>query len=177
MTLHFSPESELIDWMFGEATDSMAAIEARAREAFSGQEVVVWEGDPATFQFGYVGEAAEKILGYSTRRWIEEPTFWADVVVHPDDRHDAVAYCALATGRRQDHAFKYRAVAADGRVLWLYDIVKVIVPEQSRVPSKLRGVMLDVSERKQAAAGSGGAADTALRQPSLDALLAMRVEP
>jgi PAS domain S-box-containing protein len=127
---------------FGRNVDSMQEVRDRAERLFPGENVIVWEGDAQTFQFSYVSEAAERILGYPRDRWTDEPTFWADVVVHPEDRNDAIAFCALATGRCRDHDFVYRARAADGRVVTLHDVVKVIVGERG-VASTLRGIMLE----------------------------------
>ena len=80
-------------------------------------------------------------------RW-REPTFWVDVVVHPDDRDDALAYCALATAMRRHHRFEYRARAADGRIVWLHDLVRV-VPGSKGIPIELRGVMYDITSAKR----------------------------
>ena len=128
----------------------MEHVEQRARTLFTGHHPIVWEGDAATFQFTYVGRAAEVVLGYPVARWIQEPTFWADQVVCPDDRDDAIAYCALATAKGCDHTFEYRARALDGRFVWLCDIVLVIRGKR-RVPEKLRGLMFDISAEKLAA--------------------------
>jgi PAS domain-containing protein len=130
--------------VFGRSTDSMTEVESRAHQHLEDMDVVVWEGDASTFQFSFVGEAAVRLLGYPRTRWTTEPTFWADSVVHPDDRNDAIAFCALATGQCRDHDFVYRAVAEDGRVVWLHDIVKVI-PGPRGIPERLRGVMIDVT--------------------------------
>lgn len=104
----------------------------------------MWEGDAQTFQFSFVSDSAERILGYPVSRWTKEPTFWADIVVHPDDRSDAIAFCALATGKCRDHNFVYRALSADGRIVVLHDIVKVILGPK-RIARTLRGIMLDVT--------------------------------
>ena len=131
--------------LFGGVDDPIATVEARAEQIFPGARAIVWEGDAMTFQFSFVGRAAEEVLGYPARRWIEEPTFWADIVVHPDDREDAIAYCALATGACRDHTFEYRARAANGRIIWLRDLVQVIVGRRG-IPERLRGVMFDVTQ-------------------------------
>lgn len=54
-----------------------------------------------------------------------------------------------APSRRQcaDDRFEYRAQAADGRVVWLRDYVQVIVAPK-RVPLRLRGLMLDVDDKR-----------------------------
>jgi PAS domain S-box-containing protein len=129
---------------FGDPRDKVEKVAERA-EALFDRPVIVWEGDAQTFAFSFVSGSAEAVLGHSARRWIEEATFWADVVVHPDDREDAIAYCALATGKCLDHAFVYRANTVDGRVRWLADYVQVIRGPR-RVAERLRGIMIDVTD-------------------------------
>ena len=53
-----------------------------------------------------------------------------------------------ATELQRDHDFEYRMVAADGRVVWLRDLVSVVA--ENGQASKLRGVMLDVTARRHA---------------------------
>jgi len=107
---------------------------------------IVWEADGRTFQFTFVSPQAERILGYPLREWLE-PNFWRDHT-HPEDTDWCAAYCLDCTRRRQDHEFEYRMIAADGRVVWLHDIVSVKVEPGGAV--YLSGIMLDVTKRKQA---------------------------
>jgi PAS domain-containing protein len=137
--------SEKLERIFGADDDPMSLVEHRARLLLPNHRHIVWEGDAQTFQFGFVGGAAEEILGFPSARWINEPTFWADTVVHRDDRADAIAFCALATGRGADHDFQYRAHTADGRIVRLHDIVKVIKSHRG-VAERLRGVMLEMND-------------------------------
>lgn len=117
-------------------------------ELLDGLDAIVWEADPISFQFTYVSRGAERLLGYSLEHWLERPTFWADLL-HPDDRASAVALCRAAVADCRDHEFEYRMIAADGRVLWIRDIVRVVC-DDGRGATGLRGVMLDVSARRQA---------------------------
>jgi PAS domain S-box-containing protein len=111
-------------------------------------DAFVWEADPFTLQFTYVGKGAERLLGYSLEDWLARPTFWFDLL-HPDDRRNAVAHCRAAVDRGEDHDFEYRVIASDGRILWIRDIVKVIGGEGGN-PTLLRGLMLDVTSQKTA---------------------------
>lgn len=108
---------------------------------------IVWEADAQTLRFTFVSPRAERLLGYPLSRWTEESSFWRDHI-HPDDRDQAVAYCQQCTMQSRDHEFEYRMLAADGRAVWLRDIVTVVT-EGSR-PTKLRGIMVDITERKEA---------------------------
>jgi len=107
---------------------------------------VVWEMDVATFCFTFVSERAVQILGYPVEQWLDDPAFWQDHV-HPDDRAWALEYCMDATREMKDHEFEYRFIAAEGNIVWLRDIVTVVV--ENGQPVKLRGVMLDITERKR----------------------------
>ncbi len=107
---------------------------------------IVWEGDAQTGLFTFVSPAAERILGYPVELWLTEPTFWIDHL-HPDDRNWVVDYCATATAALRPHECDYRMLAADGRAVWLRETVSVI-PEGNQ-PRVLRGMMIDITERKQ----------------------------
>ncbi len=110
---------------------------------------IVWEADAHTLKFSFVSRQAERLLGYPVERWITEPSFWADHV-YADDRAWAVDFCVTAAAERRPHEFEYRMVAADGRLVWLRDIVTVTVEADQRVT--LRGIMLDVTAQKRAEA-------------------------
>lgn len=110
---------------------------------------IVWEVDVQTFMFTFVSNKAERLLGYPIEQWLTEPTFWMDHI-DPEDRELAVNLCVTATKEKRDHDFEYRMIAADGRTVWLRDIVNVVAEKGECV--KLRGVMVDITERKQAEA-------------------------
>src|SRR3954453_19327054 len=90
-----------------------------------GLDAIVWEADATTFQFTFISERVEALLGYPVERWLSEPRFWADHML-PEDRDSAVNYCAACTRAVQDHRFEYRICAADGRIVWLRDLVHVV---------------------------------------------------
>jgi diguanylate cyclase (GGDEF)-like protein/PAS domain S-box-containing protein len=108
---------------------------------------IVWEADPATFQFTFVSAQAEHILGYRIEDWYAEG-FWA-AHIHPQERERAIDYCVTQTRGGNNHAFEYRMLAADGRVVWLKDAVSVGVRAGQAV--SLCGIMVDITERQQLA--------------------------
>ncbi|HEX6040847.1 PAS domain-containing protein [Longimicrobium sp.] len=129
----------LADEVFGDNAHTMEALQARA-DALLPQDAILWECDANTFVFSYVSPSAMAVLGYPTEQWIEDPTFWTSKVVHQQDAEDAVNYCVSETQCDRDHAFEYRAIAADGRIVRLRDVVRV-VPATDALPKRLRGVM------------------------------------
>lgn len=131
--------------VFGRPTDAVEQVAARAEQLFPATPVIIWEGDPQTFVFSFVSDAAERVLGYPVALW-KEPGFWAKTVVHPEDASDAVAYCALATAQGRDHDFQYRARTADGDTVLLHDVVHVIKGPLG-LASQLRGIMIPLEKR------------------------------
>ena len=107
---------------------------------------IVWEADPATFCFTFVSTQAEHLLGYPVQQWLNNPSFWPDRI-HPEDRERSVAYCVEQTKLGLPHDFEYRMLAADGRTIWIRDIVSVFVEEGH--PVVLRGIMVDITEQKR----------------------------
>jgi len=105
--------------------------------------------DVPDFCFTFVSERAELLLGYPLKRWFEEPDFWQNVLVHPEDREWAMDFRRAATGESRDHAIEYRAVRADGEVIWLRDLVRVVHDPGGTV-RQLRGLIIDVTEEKRA---------------------------
>lgn len=116
-------------------------------ETLHGLGAVLWEMDARTWRFTHVSRRAESIFGYPLARWYDEPTFWQDALLHPDDREWCVRYCTVASGECRNHAFLYRARRADGAVIWIKDVVRVI-PDADGSPSVMRGLMLDVTNEQ-----------------------------
>jgi len=121
-------------------------LERRYHELVEKLDAIIWEADAHTWQFTFVNQHAEKISGYPVNQWLSEPNFWADHI-HPDDRKDAVSFCQRATQEGHNHEFEYRMIKADGSVVWLRDVVSVECVEGK--PVQLRGIMVNITERKK----------------------------
>ncbi|MBD2537565.1 PAS domain-containing sensor histidine kinase [Coleofasciculus sp. FACHB-SPT36] len=131
------------------AARSAAEAHRRFVELVQGLDAIVWEMDAVTWKFTFVSDRAQDILGYPIGQWLDEPTFWQDCLLHPEDRDWCVNFCVSATNQAKDHEFQYRAIASDGRVVWLKDVVRVVCDEQG-CPKLLRGVMVDITKEKEA---------------------------
>ncbi len=108
--------------------------------------VIPWEADPQTWVFTYVGPQAKALLGYPPEQWYEKD-FWVSKL-HPEDRDFAVNFCETSSKTLTDFEFDYRMIAADGRAVWLHDVVSVVT--ESGTPQVLRGFMIDITDRKRA---------------------------
>lgn len=109
-------------------------------------DAIVWEADADPLAFTFVSDHATSMLGYPPERWLDGADFWVDRV-HPEDRERVVRECTEATRAGRDHALEYRFIAADDRVVWLRDVVRVLRDEDGR-PTRLRGVMIDITEQR-----------------------------
>ncbi|MCI0560745.1 MAG: PAS domain S-box protein, partial [Nitrososphaera sp.] len=107
---------------------------------------IVWEVDTRTFQFTFVNQQAERLLGYPLEQWLT-PGFWMDHL-HPDDRDWVLEFYLRAMREKRNHDFEYRMITADGRTVWLRDLVSVVV-EGDEV-TKLCGIMVDITDHKRA---------------------------
>src|SRR5690606_11373785 len=109
-------------------------------DAVEGLDAIFWEMDARSGRFTSVSGRAEAILGYPVEQWLAEPGFW-ERIIHVQDRARSLQMCREAVLDRRDHLLEYRAVAADGRIVWLRDHVTVVTDEEN-VVTKLRGVMV-----------------------------------
>jgi PAS domain-containing protein len=91
-----------------------ASIVKRYEALVQSIDGIVWEANPQTFEFTFVSDQAEKILGCKKSLWFRDPKFWANHI-HPDDRDWAISFCLAAVEKRIDHQIEYRMMAADGR--------------------------------------------------------------
>ncbi|MBC6432667.1 PAS domain S-box protein [Nostoc sp. HG1] len=123
---------------------SLRTSENRLRQLLETVKVIPWELDLKTWRFVYVGPQAVDLLNYPIAEWYEE-NFWSNHL-HPDDLEKSVRFCQEATARCENYELEYRMLAADGRVVWLRDVVSVV--EEAGSPTMLRGFMFDITDLK-----------------------------
>ena len=129
------------------ANDALCLARAWQRDLIEAIPGIVWECNALTWRFSFVNHQAELVLGYPVQRWLDEQDFW-QTHIHPDDRDWVIEYCLASLRDTRKYSFEYRMIAADGRTVWLQDVVTVETDEQG--PAILRGIMLDITERKRA---------------------------
>ena len=103
---------------------------------------VVWEADPATERFRFVGGKPQAVFGCTPadRRW--EPEFGSGRV-HPGDRPRWLA--RLRTPTEKVATVEYRATADDGSERWLRDVVHFLFDRDGR-PRSIFGTTFDISD-------------------------------
>ena len=127
-----------------QAQKALKESEERFRKLTEKVRVIPWEVDANTGQFTYVGPQTDEILGYPTTDWYTH-NFWQEHI-HPEDREWAIEYCIQSALSLDNYEFEYRMLAADGRVVWIYDIVNVVRQEEK--PQILHGFLIDITDRK-----------------------------
>lgn len=110
-------------------------------------DAVFWEADAATLAFTFVGGRPHGPLGAASADWPAQGRTWGSHIVD-DDRPEALAASRTATEASEDHTLEYRVTTPEGGTAWLRDLVHVVRGAQG--PRQLRGLMVDVTERKRA---------------------------
>ena len=128
------------------AEAALKASRQRFHDLVDTTDGIVWEADAQTFDFTFVSKQAERLLGYPVEDWLR-PGFWVEHL-HPEDRGWAAEYCQACTRRLEGHEFEYRFITREGRTIWLHDLVAVVAEDGA--PRWLRGIMVDVTRRRNA---------------------------
>ncbi len=121
-------------------------LEALNRELIESVRAVVRRAEPSSFRTTFVNKHVEEILGYPVTGWLKNPSFWVEHL-HPEDRERTVSFTEKAVQEQRNHELEYRMIAADGRSVWLHEIVNVIV--EDGVTIELVGVSGDITVRKR----------------------------
>lgn len=117
------------------------------RTLLESTKAIPWKIDWASMRFAYIGPQIEALLGWKQGSWLTVDD-WAQRM-HPEDRESVVGFCVSQSQAGVDHEADYRALTADGRYVWIRDVVHVVRKENGEVDS-LIGFMFDISERKRA---------------------------
>lgn len=130
------------------ALNDLANREAHFRELAETVRLIPWEADVKNKRFTYVGPQAQAILGYPLSDW-QQPGFWERAIFEAD-HEEAIRFCATSMLTLDHYEFEYRMVAADGRILWMQEIVHVV--REGKEARRLRGFLIDVTDRRAAEA-------------------------
>ena len=96
----------------------------------------------------YVSPQIRTILGVEPEDYVGDSKLWS-LMLHPEDRDRAIEEVDRGIESGEPYAVEYRMIACDGRVVWFRDNAQVLRGPDGR-PSMVQGVMLDVTERREA---------------------------
>jgi PAS domain S-box-containing protein len=98
----------------------------------------------------YISPQIERMLGFTAEEWIADPELWIKRL-HPDDRPLALAEYNRTRATGQPLRCEYRSIARDGREVWIHE-EGIALPDRDGQTSIHQGVLVDITERKQAEA-------------------------
>jgi len=96
----------------------------------------------------YVSPQIKGMLGYSPEEWIANPKSWTEHIF-PEDRERVLAADARHDKSGEPFSQDYRMIARDGRVVWIRDQGAAVLDDIGQ-PRFSQGIMIDITERKQA---------------------------
>ncbi|HET8647757.1 MAG TPA: PAS domain-containing protein, partial [Vicinamibacteria bacterium] len=96
----------------------------------------------------YVSGQIMTMSGYTQAEWLAEADAWLKLI-HPDDRERVLAEYRRCVSSGDAFLCEYRALTREGRQVWWRDEARFL-PDASGQRSYLRGLVVDITERKEA---------------------------
>jgi diguanylate cyclase (GGDEF)-like protein/PAS domain S-box-containing protein len=96
----------------------------------------------------FISPQVEQLLGYPAEVWTSDPDLWPRLL-HPDDKARAISENERHNETGEPFRLEYRMFHRDGHVVWVHDEATIVRDERG-VPRFSHGVMMDISERKEA---------------------------
>ena len=120
----------------------------RFHELVAGLDAAFWEASIPDLRFTFVAGAVQDLLGGDTESWPDEARTWGSHI-YERDREDAMTALLAAIESGVGEGLEYRVTSDAGAPRWIRDLVHVI-RGRGGTPTILRGLMVDVTERKRA---------------------------
>ncbi|NTU54967.1 MAG: PAS domain S-box protein, partial [Anaerolineales bacterium] len=98
----------------------------------------------------YISPQIKTLLGFDPEAWSENNDLWTKAI-HPDDRERVLADYNRTYKSGDPFLAEYRVHTKSGKIVWIRD-ESVLIRDPNGSPSIWQGIMLDITERKQAEA-------------------------
>ena len=128
-------------------------LHGRLKDIVSNVPGIVWESRSNPLGNGrtttFISDYVQKMLGYSTEEWLQQPPGFGLTIIPEEERERVKKESddVIATG--SDSVSEFRWHTKDGATRWVENHIAPIVDEKKGIVG-LRGVALDVTDRKQA---------------------------
>jgi PAS domain S-box-containing protein len=132
--------------MLGERVLEHEAMERRYRELVNSLDVIVWEAELDPWRHRFMSEQAAQLLGGRVERFIDSDVWLSHVL--PADRAVVEEYRQQLEAGAPVAGCDYHLMTTDGRVLTVRDQARPVFDD--RGPRRVRGVTIDVTERRRA---------------------------
>ena len=127
----------------------LPAVEARYRALVEHIPAVTYiDALDRTSSSLYMSPQVEEILGYPPEEWLADPELWVKLL-HPEDRERVITEHLRTNESGEPFIEEYRLLARDGLIVWIRDEAVVITDDEG-VKRFWQGVMIDITDRKQA---------------------------
>jgi formate hydrogenlyase transcriptional activator len=127
----------------------------RLEDVVSNVPGIVWESridsGGTTRRDHFISQYVEKMLGYTVEEWMSEPRFWLSIIPDEEREQTLLANDAIFQSGTAG-VVQYHWRTKDGRLLWVESHFSTIF-DDNNTPIGLRGVTLDISQRKAAEEG------------------------
>jgi signal transduction histidine kinase/putative methionine-R-sulfoxide reductase with GAF domain len=119
----------------------------RFHELVETLDAIFWEADAKDLRLTFLGGRAEAVLGADAGTWPSLGRRWGEHVID-DDRPAAIATARASVDDARDTTLEYRVRTPGGDDIWMRDMIHVV--RRPHGPTQLRGLMVDITERKTA---------------------------
>lgn len=151
------------------ANEQLRAAEERYRSLVEQLPAIIYAAEAlaggALRQTTYISPQVQPLLGYTPEEWLADPELWVKLL-HPDDRAGVLKEVARQNALGAALDIEYRSLTRDGRVIWFHNQSQAFAQGSGR-PLTIRGMLFDVTARKQAEAALKAAQATAQRRAQL----------
>lgn len=139
-----------------QAEDALREAETKYRNLVERLPVIVYTSElGAHGAWTYISPQIENLFGFTAEEWMADSELWYRQV-HPDDRDRQQNLEEQAWARGESFKGEYRILTRDGRQIWVRDSAQVSPPQNNGLPI-VQGVLMDITERKQAEEALRGA--------------------
>lgn len=125
----------------------------RLRNIVANVPGVIWEGTGGPGFDGqkidFVNDYAEKMLGYALDEWRSNENFWKKII-HPDDFDQSQEHVTDIFRDGRTGVMQFRLMAKDGRIIPV-EAHTAVMTDKDGAPIGVRGVLMDMTERKRSA--------------------------
>jgi PAS domain S-box-containing protein len=152
-----------------EAEQALRTAEERYRSLVEQLPAVIYANEVPAGQSAsrttYISPQVQPLLGYTPEEWLADANLWTKLL-HPDDREAVLREVARQNTTGAPLDIEYRSLTRDGRVVWFRNQAQASFDPGTGMLTA-RGIMFDITARKQAEAALQAAQQTAQRRAQL----------
>jgi PAS domain S-box-containing protein len=127
--------------------EALRTNESRLQAAIDAADIGLWDWDLVSGQIIWLGHH-EKLFGFAIGEF--DGTYRSfEKRVHPEDLEELNRVVQFALGEGSEYAHEYRVVWPDGSIHWITGHGRFVYDETGK-PMRMRGAVLDITERKRA---------------------------